>query len=364
MKYDYLIVGAGITGAVLAYELNKIGKKVIIVDRRSHIGGNCYTEIDDGIVIHKYGAHIFHTDQKWVWDYLNKFDLFIPYEHQVKAIYNNKLYDLPFNLNTYQQIYNRSGKEALVCLEQELLEYQNLIPNNLEDQALKSVGKSIYKTLIEGYTEKQWGKACKELAPEIIKRLPLRMEANNNYFNDKYQGIPVHGYTKIIENMLSGIDIKLNYLYTKDSEDIQATTIIYTGSIDEYFNFCLGELEYRSLKFEETRLPFYQYQKYPVINYTNKEVPYTRIIEHKHFNKVSTKHTIITKEFPIPYERGGDAYYPINNEHSNNLYNQYLDLANKTNIIFCGRLGSFKYLDIDDAIIEAFKVLEKLKRSI
>ena len=357
--YDYLVVGAGLTGAVIASELNRHGKKVLVVDKRSHIGGNCYTDSTTSIIVHQYGAHIFHTNKKWIWDYITSFGDFIPYIHKVKANYNDELYDLPFNLNTYQQVYKVLPEDSLVQLNRDIEKYKNLSPTNLEEQALKLVGDKIYNILIKGYTEKQWGKSCTELSPEIIKRLPLRKEANNNYFNDKYQGLPKEGYTKLIEKMLEGIEVKLNYTYTKDS-NIKATKVIHTGMIDEYYNYCLGELEYRSLKFEHKALPLVQLNKYPVINYTSNKVPYTRIIEHKHFTNSSTRGTIVTYEYPEAYEKGKDAYYPINNIQSNNLYARYKLLAGQDHIIFCGRLGSYKYLDMGDSIEEAFKILEKV----
>lgn len=359
MKYDYLIVGAGLTGAVLAHELNKKGKKVLVVDKRNHISGNCYTDNSTSIIVHQYGAHIFHTDKKWIWDYITSFGEFSSYKHQVKANYKGELYDLPFNLNTYQQIYKTTPEESLAQLEKDIEKYKDLNPTNLEEQALKLVGDKIYNILIKGYTEKQWGKSCTELSPEIIKRLPLRKEANNNYFNDKYQGLPKEGYTKIIEKMLEGIEVRLNYTYNKGS-NIEAAQIIHTGMIDEYYNYCLGELEYRSLRFEHNALPLVQLNSYPVINYTYSETPYTRIIEHKHFNNSSTRGTIVTYEYPDTYEKGKEAYYPVNNPYNNYLYAKYKEFAEQDQIIFCGRLGGYKYLDMDDSIEEAFKILEIL----
>lgn len=359
MKYDYLIVGAGLTGAVLAHELNKRNKKVLVVDKRNHISGNCYTDTSTSIIVHQYGAHIFHTDKKWIWDYITSFGEFISYKHQVKANYKGELYDLPFNLNTYQQIYKTTPEESLVQLEKDIENYKDLNPTNLEEQALKLVGDKIYNILIKGYTEKQWGKSCTELSPEIIKRLPLRKEANNNYFNDKYQGLPKEGYTKIIEKMLEGIEVRLNYTYNKGS-NIETTQIIHTGMIDEYYNYCLGELEYRSLRFEHSTLPLVQLNSYPVINYTSNEIPYTRIIEHKHFNNNPTRGTIVTYEYPDAYEKGKEAYYPVNNPYNNYLYAKYKEFAEQDQIIFCGRLGGYKYLDMDDSIEEAFKILEIL----
>lgn len=359
MQLDYLIVGAGLTGAVLAHELNKKGKKVLVVDKRNHIGGNCYTDTSTSIIIHQYGAHIFHTDKKWIWDYVNSFCEFIPYNHQVKANYKDELYDLPFNLNTYQQIYKTTSEESLVQLEKDIEKYKDLNPTNLEEQALKLVGDKIYNVLVKGYTEKQWGMPCKELDPEIIKRLPLRKEANNNYFNDKYQGLPKKGYTKLIEKLLEGIEVKLNYAYTKAST-IRAAQVIHTGMIDEYYDYCFGELEYRSLKFEHKTLQLVQLNKYPVVNYTSKEVPYTRVIEHKHFTSSPTRYTVVTYEYPDIYKKGKEAYYPVSNESNNYLYSKYKKLAEQDKIIFCGRLGSYKYLDMDDSIEHAFAILNML----
>lgn len=359
--YDYLIIGAGLTGVIIAHELHKKGKSVLVVDKRNHIGGNCYTDNSTSVIVHQYGAHIFHTNKKWIWDYITSFGEFIPYTHQVKAKYKNELYDLPFNLNTYQQIYKTTPEESLIQLNKDIEKYKNLIPTNLEEQALKLVGDKIYNVLIKGYTEKQWGKSCTELSPEIIKRLPLRKEANNNYFNDRYQGLPKYGYTEIIEKMLEGIQVRLNYNYTKDS-DLKSTTIIHTGMIDEYYNYCFGELEYRSLRFEHKYLSCAELSAYSVVNYTDKEIPFTRTIEHKHFNNSCCRTTIITEEYPEVYVRGKEAYYPINNEFNDILYSRYKTLAEKEHIIFCGRLGGYKYLDMDAAIEEAFKILELLER--
>ena len=361
MKYNYLIIGAGLTGSLLAYELNKIGAKVLVVDKRNHIGGNIYTETSWEIPVHKYGPHVFHTDEKWVWDYINQFATFIPYIQETLANYKDEIYNLPFNLNTFKQIYKENDSEKCIeLLEKDIKENYKANPTNLEEQAINLVGPKIYKKLIKGYTEKQWDKKCTELDPSIIKRLPVRHTFDNNYFNDRYQGIPKGGYTQIIEKMLEGIELKLNFDYNKHKDEIDADKIIHTGMIDEYYDYCFGNLEYRSLRFEEQWLPYFQYQSHPVINYTDKDIPWTRIIEHKHFEKLSTKCTIITKEFPEKYEIGKEAYYPINNEINNNLYLKYLELAKKDNIIFCGRLGSYKYLDMDDTIVEAFKILNIL----
>ena len=358
-SFDYLIVGAGLTGAVIASELTKKGKKVIVVDSRDHIGGNCYTTEVESIFVHQYGAHIFHTNDKFIWDYVNSLGEFIPYVHQVKANYNNILYDLPFNLNTYQQIYQSSAEESLLQLNKDISKYNSLVPTNLEEQALKLVGDSIYNILIKGYTEKQWGRPCTELSPDIIKRLPLRVTADNNYFNDKYQGIPKFGYTSLFEKLLKNIPVKLNYKYSRTS-DLKATTVIHTGMIDEYYDYCYGELEYRSLRFEHQYLPNTTFMQLPVINYTSSKIPFTRIIEHKNFLDKTTKDTIITKEYPDSYIKGKEAYYPINNDKNNQLYLKYKQLADQDGIIFCGRLGGYTYLDMDDSIREAFNLLQKL----
>ena len=358
--YDYLIVGAGITGAVLAHELTKRNKKVLVVDKRSHIGGNCYTEVNSEILIHKYGAHIFHTNKKWIWDYITSFGEFIPYVHEVKAKYKDELYDLPFNLNTYSQVYKDSIENSLQKFKEETALYKSLQPTNLEEQALKLVGKTVYETLIKGYTEKQWGKSCKDLPPEIIKRLPFRENTNNNYFDDEFQGLPKRGYTEIINNLLKGIEVRLGYNYTKDNTEIKAVKIIHTGMIDEYYNYCLGQLEYRSLIFNQKWLPCVQVQKYPVVNYTDKEIPFTRIIEHKHFDKISCRWTVITEEYPDHYKPGKEAYYPINSDKNTKLYLEYKQLAEQDNIIFCGRLGGYKYLDMNDAIEEALMLVKNL----
>ena len=358
-RYDYLVVGAGLTGAVIACELHKAGKSVLVVDKRSHIGGNCYTDTTTSIIVHQYGAHIFHTDRRWVWDYITSFGEFIWYRHEVLANYKGNTYNLPFNLNTYQQIYKDTPENSLQKLKSDIEQYQDVIPTNLEEQALKLVGRPIYETLIKGYTEKQWGKPCTELSPDIITRLPLRDTPDNSYFNDTYQGLPKYGYTEIIKAMLTGIQVILNYNYTKDSSDIDAEHVIHTGMIDEYYNYCFGNLEYRSLRFEHKALPCVELTRNAVINYTDKEVPYTRIIEHKHFNNSCCRATIITEEYPEVYEPGKEAYYPINNKNTAKLYSKYKKLAKKDDIIFCGRLGSYKYLDMDDAIVEAFKILNK-----
>jgi UDP-galactopyranose mutase len=366
--YDYLIVGAGLFGSVCAYELNKKGYKVLVIDKRNHVGGNIYTEeIEDerieGVQVHKYGAHIFHTSNENTWKYINKFGEFNNFINSPIAIYKNKVYNLPFNMNTFNKIWNTiTPEQTRIKIEQEKKKSHIDNPSNLEEQAISLVGKTIYKRLIKGYTEKQWGKSCKELSPDIIKRLPVRYTYNNNYFNDIYQGIPKEGYTKIIENMLEGIEVYLccDYFEHKDEYDKMAKKIIYTGPIDRYYEYCYGELEYRSLRFEDEILDINNYQGNAVVNYTDKKIPYTRIIEHKHFNYIETDGTIITKEYPQKWNKLREPYYPINNKKNNELYNKYNELSKKDNkIIFGGRLGLYQYLDMDKTIEKALECVEK-----
>jgi UDP-galactopyranose mutase len=360
-NYDYVIVGAGLTGSILAYELTKLGKNVAVVEKRDHVGGNLYTKNKLGINIHRYGPHVFHTTEKWVWDYVNQFATFKPYVQRTYANYHNKLYSLPFNMNTYHEVFEDNSAACLDKLAAEIKKYQKKKPRNLEEQALSLVGPSIYNILVKGYTEKQWGKPCKKLSPELIKRLPLRYDYNNNYFNDKYQGMPQGGYTQIFEKLLKGVDVFLEFDYDIRKDEIKGKQVIHTGMIDKYFNYKYGDLEYRSLRFEETCWPCSQFQKYPVVNYTDRDIPYTRIIEHKHFESAGTRYTFFTKEYPVKYVRGMEAYYPINNKKTEKKYQKYLKLAEKEGIIFCGRLGAYRYLDMDDAIIAAFELLNKLK---
>ncbi|MCL4581081.1 UDP-galactopyranose mutase [Fusobacterium nucleatum YWH7199] len=362
MKYDYLVVGAGLFGSVFAFEMNKKGKKCLILEKRSHIGGNVYTQKIDGINVHIYGAHIFHTKNKDIWDYINKFSDFNNYRNQVIANYKEDIFSLPFNMYTFNKIWGVvTPKEAERKIEEQVKELGIINPKNLEEQAISLVGIDIYKKLIEGYTEKQWGKECKDLPSFIIKRIPVRYTYDNNYFNDQYQGIPKNGYTSIIEKMLEGIEVKLNtnFFDNRDFWEKISTKIIFTGMIDEYYDYCFGDLEYRSLKFQIESLNTENYQGNAVVNYTDKEVPYTRIIEHKYFDFVDSKKTVISKEYPIKYRRGKEPYYPVNDEKNNNLYNQYSNLAKKQeNVIFGGRLGLYKYYDMDQIILEALKLVE------
>lgn len=361
-KYDYLVVGAGLFGAVFANLANKSGKKCLVIDKREHVGGNVYTQNIDGINVHKYGAHIFHTDNDEIWQYVNCFARFNDFINTPMANYNGEMYNLPFNMNTFAQMWGVETKEQA----KEIIDRQRDIikgePKNLEEQAISLVGTDIYKKLVKGYTEKQWGRDCKDLPAFIIKRIPVRFEYNNNYFNDKYQGIPIGGYTKMIENMLEGIDVRLNIDYFDDKENLDslAERIVYTGPIDRYFDFKLGRLEYRSLEFENELVDKEFYQPVAVVNYTDSETKYTRIIEHKHFDGAKSEKTIITREYPADYNDKMERYYPVNDEKNQKLYEKYLSLANEQkNVIFGGRLGQYKYYDMDDTVGAAFALAKK-----
>ena len=357
--YDYLIVGSGLYGAIVARELKNAGYKVLIIEKRNHIAGNVYTEKRDNINVHVYGAHIFHTSDEKVWNYVNKYAKFNDFINSPLAYYKGEYYHMPFNMNTFHEIWGvNTAEEAKAKIEEEKAKENIKEITNLEEQAISLVGRTIYERLVKGYTEKQWGRDCKDLPSFIIKRLPLRFEYNNNYFNDIYQGIPIGGYTKLVENIIGDIEVKLNedYLKNKDYWNKQAKNIIYTGAIDEFYDYKFGELEYRSLKFEVERIEKEFYQKNCVINYTEREVPYTRIIEHKYFENDQSPVTRITKEYPSDYKKGMEKFYPVNDEKNNSLYKQYEELAAKeNNIIFGGRLGKYKYYDMDDVIAEALK---------
>lgn len=362
MKYDYLIVGAGLFGAVCAHELNKKGKKILVIEKREHLGGNVYTEDNDGIQVHKYGAHIFHTNDKEIWDYVNSFSEFNRFTNSPLANYQGKLYNLPFNMNTFYQLWGtKTPVEAAAKIAEQRKEMEGKEPANLEEQAISLVGRDIYEALIKGYTEKQWGRKANDLPAFIIRRLPVRLTYDNNYFSDRYQGIPIGGYTKLVERMLDGIEVRLGIDYLKDCEQLSGLVdhIIYTGPIDEYFGYCYGKLEYRSLQFETERLDVDNYQGNAVINYTEREIPFTRIIEHKHFDPVETSHTVITREYPAEWEEGDEPYYPVNDEKNMILFKLYSDLAKKEkNIIFGGRLAEYKYYDMHQVIASA---LNKIK---
>ena len=361
--YDYLIVGSGLFGSIFAYEANKLGKKCLVIDKRKHIAGNIYTKEIEGINVHEYGAHIFHTSNKQVWDYINKFAQFNRYTNSPVAIYKDELYNLPFNMNTFNKLWGvKTPVEAKAKIEEQLAQTNMSEPKNLEEQAIKLIGKDIYEKLIKGYTEKQWGTRATQLPAFIINRLPVRFTYDNNYFNDTYQGIPIGGYTKIIEKMLEGIDVHLETDFFNDREKFEsiAEKIVFTGMIDEFYNYEFGTLEYRSLRFEHEILNEENHQGNAVVNYTEYEIPYTRIIEHKHFEYGTQPKTVITREYPAKWNKGDEPYYPINNERNNNMYTKYKELADKeTNVIFGGRLGMYKYYDMDKVIAEALKCVEE-----
>lgn len=356
-KYDYLIVGAGLFGSVFANEAKKKGKKCLVIDKRNHTGGNIYCEEIEGINVHKYGAHIFHTNNKEVWNYVNELVEFNRYTNSPVANYKGELYNLPFNMNTFYSLWKvKTPDEAMRKIEEQKREANIKEPKNLEEQAISLVGKDIYEKLIKGYTEKQWGKKATELPAFIIKRLPVRFTFDNNYFNDKYQGVPIGGYNKITEKLLEGIDVKLSVDFFNERKELEklADKIVFTGMIDEFYNYKFGTLEYRSLKFHNEILNEKNYQGNAVINYTEYDIPYTRIIEHKHFEYGNQDKTIITKEYPATWNRGDEPYYPINNEKNNNIYLKYKELADKEeNIIFGGRLAEYKYYDMHNVIESA-----------
>ncbi len=369
MKYDYLVVGAGLYGATLAYEAKAKGKSVLVIDKRPHIAGNVYTEKMEGIHVHKYGAHIFHTNNEKVWKYVNQFATFNRFTNSPVANYKGKLFSLPFNMYTFNQMWGVvTPEEAAAKIEEQRKEISHT-PTNLEEQAVSMVGRDIYETLVKGYTEKQWGRQCKDLPAFIIRRLPFRLTFDNNYFNALYQGIPVGGYTKMVENMLTGIDVILetDYLREKEKYDSLADTIIYTGPIDAYFNYCYGHLEYRTVRFEHEVLDIPNYQGNAAVNYTDAETPWTRIIEHKWFefgkdeNGQELPCTIISREYSHEWHPGDEPYYPVNDEKNAKRYRQYGCAAQKEkNVIFGGRLGEYKYYDMDAVIAAALEMSERL----
>ena len=362
-KFDYLIVGSGLFGSTCANLLKNNGKKVLVIDKRNNVAGNVYTQEIEGIQVHKYGAHIFHTDYKDVWNYVNSFVEFNRYTNSPVARYKDEIYNMPFNMNTFSKIWNDviTPEDALKHINEEKKEMEGKNISNLEEQAISLVGRTIYEKLIKGYTEKQWNRNCKELPAFIIKRLPVRLIYDNNYFNDKYQGIPIGGYTKLVEKMLEGIEVRLNTNYFDNRKEWNeiAEKVIYTGMLDEYFEYKLGRLEYRSLKFDTKIIEKENYQGNAVVNYTGKEVAYTRVIEHKHFDTTqSSKKTVITYEYPDDWTPEKEAYYVINDEKNNELAEKYRALANKEkNVIFGGRLASYKYYDMDEVIKEAMNIV-------
>ena len=364
--FDYLIVGAGLYGAVFAHEVSQKGKTCLVIDKRSHIAGNIYTEQIEGINVHKYGAHIFHTSDKKVWDYINQFAEFNNYINAPVASYRDELYNLSFNMNTFSKMWNiKTPAEAKAKIAEQIAGLNIGEPQNLEEQALKLVGTDVYEKLVKGYTEKQWGRPCSELPAFIIRRLPLRFRYDNNYFSDRYQGIPVGGYTQIVEKLLEKAEIRLNtdyFDFIKENANIAAKTV-YTGAIDEFFEYRLGSLEYRSVRFENEVLDTDNYQGNAVVNYTAAEVPFTRIIEHKHFEFGEQPKTVISREYSTEWKPGIEPYYPINNEKNNALYEQYRKLAGQQkDVIFGGRLGLYRYLDMDKVITLSLKIAaEELK---
>lgn len=362
-KYDYLIVGSGLFGSVFAHEANKKGKKCLIIDKRSHLGGNVYCEEKEGINIHKYGAHIFHTNDKNIWDYVNSFVQFNRFTNSPMANYKGELYNLPFNMNTFYQLWGvKTPDEAKAKIEEQVKDLNIKKPKNLEEQALSLVGKDIYFKLIKGYTEKQWGRPATELPAFIIKRLPVRFTYDNNYFNDKYQGIPEGGYNKLIDGLLEGIETELqvDYFEKKDYWNSKADKIVFTGKIDEFYEYKYGKLNYRSLKFKNETIDSENFQGCAVVNYNEKEVPFTRIIEHKHFEFGIQKKTIITKEFPQEWDENKEPYYPINDNKNSVLFLKYKELSKKENdVIFGGRLAEYKYYDMHQVIGSALNKVKK-----
>ncbi len=357
--YDFLIVGAGLFGAVFAQEAKKAGKKCLVIEKRGHIAGNIYTKEVEGIQVHEYGAHIFHTSNQEVWGYVNQFAEFNRYTNAPVANYKGEIYNLPFNMNTFHKLWGVvSPKEAKEKIESQKRERAVGRPKNLEEQAINLVGPDVYEKLVKGYTEKQWGRRATELPAFIIKRLPVRFTYDNNYFNDNYQGIPIGGYTKMVEKMLEGTEVRLNKDFFAQREHYQglAGAVVYTGMVDEYFGYCFGELEYRSLRFESEVLEEENYQGNAVVNYTEYEVPYTRVIEHKHFEYGTQPKTVVTRESPKAWRKGDEPYYPLNDEKNAELYGRYQELAKKEgNVIFGGRLGQYKYYDMDDTIESALE---------
>ncbi|MDD6348953.1 UDP-galactopyranose mutase [Intestinibaculum porci] len=363
-KYDYLVVGAGLFGSIFAYEANKRGKKVLVIDKRDHVAGNIYTKEVEGINVHMYGAHIFHTSNKEVWNYIQQFAEFNRYTNSPIAYYKGQVYNLPFNMNTFSKLWPdvRTPKEAKAKIAAAIEEAGIKQPKNLEEQAISLGGKEIYEIFVKGYTQKQWGRPCSELPAFIIKRLPFRFTYDNNYFNDAYQGIPMGGYTQIIDKMLDGIEVRLNTDFLAHREELEniADKIVYTGMIDEFYNYQFGELEYRSLRFETEVLDEENYQGNAVVNYEEYEIPYTRIIEHKHFEFGTQPKTVITREYPATWHKGDEPYYAMNDDKNNSLYAKYKALSDQDGkVIFGGRLGMYKYFDMDDTIAVALDCVKK-----
>ncbi len=371
--FDYLVVGAGLFGAVFSREMNKRGRSCLVIDKREHVAGNIYTSLKRGIHVHEYGAHIFHTSNRKVWEYINAFADFNHFVNSPMAIYKGEIYNLPFNMNTFSKLWGvKTPDEAKARIKEQINDLSIDVPQNLEEQALSLAGRDVYEKLIKGYTEKQWGRDCRELPAFIIKRVPLRFTYDNNYFTDRYQGIPVGGYTAVVEKMLEGIEVRLNTDYREfDRQQKEAASqkedyisydkVLYTGMIDEYFDYCLGNLEYRSLRFEKEDMPEQEnYQGNAVINYTEREIPYTRIIEHKHFEFGQGEGTVITREYPAAWKPGNEPYYPVNDERNNGLFARYQELAKKEKgVLFGGRLGQYRYYDMDKVIEAALAMVQE-----
>ncbi len=363
MRYDYLIVGAGLFGAVFAHEATARGRRCLVIDRRDHIAGNAYTQCVEGVNVHRYGAHIFHTSNEEVWKYVNRFARFNNYVNSPMAVYGDEIYNLPFNMNTFSRLWGvKTPAEAKKVIAEQVAREDIGEPKNLEEQALKLAGRDIYEKLIKGYTEKQWGRSCAELPAFIIRRLPFRFTYDNNYFNDRYQGIPEGGYTPLVEKLLEGSDVLLNTDYrqlTSEAPDAARRTV-YTGMIDEFFGYSLGALQYRSLRFETEVLDTDNYQGNAVVNYTSRDVPYTRVIEHKHFEFGAQPKTVISREYPCEWRKGAEPYYPVNDERNTALYARYRALAEREDsVVFAGRLGEYKYSDMDKVVASALELARK-----
>lgn len=368
--YDYIIVGSGLTGAILARELHDAGKSVLVLERRDHVGGNIYTRNQEGIEVHQYGAHIFHTNSEMVWDYLNRFARFNRFTNSPVAMYKGKAYSMPFNMYTFNQMWGvTTPAEAKAIIEEQKKEIDHE-PRNLEEQAISLVGRDIYEILVKGYTEKQWARDCRDLPAFIIRRLPVRLTWDNNYFNARFQGVPEKGYTALIHSLLGGVEVKTKTDFLQDKEHwlSKAGHVLYTGPIDEYFDYCFGPLEYRSLRFEEELLDTDNFQGNAAVNYTDREVPWTRIVEHKWFANPESEKTIITREYPASWKPGDEPFYPLNDEKNNALYNRYHTLADEEEKVrFCGRLGEYRYYDMDQAAAAALHLADTLldrKRSL
>ena len=363
MAYDYLVVGAGLFGATFAREAANRGYKVKVIEKRSHIAGNIYTKEVEGIQVHEYGAHIFHTSDKRIWDYVHQFAIFNRYTNTPVANFNGEIYNLPFNMNTFNKLWGVvTPQEAAAKIEEQRAVLKGKTPENLEEQAISLVGEDVYYKLIKGYTEKQWGRSATDLPPFIIKRLPVRLTFDNNYFNDRYQGIPIGGYNVIIENMLKDVEVELGVDFFANRQELEASAekVVFTGMIDQYFDYKHGELEYRSLRFEHEVLDEENYQGNAVVNYTEREIPYTRIIEHKHFEYGTQDKTVITREYPADWKRGDEPYYPINDERNNAMFAKYQEeAAQNDKVIFCGRLADYKYYDMHVVIERALNVVEE-----